>query len=114
MGTGGTPRVPIDPDEEFGVSFDYDPDEDLPAGSLLLSGTVAATRISDGQDSAAEVLDSAVATISNGGLRTTASVLGGGSGEAGEEHLIKISNTLDSGEILVDKFLLIVDPDPTC
>ncbi len=114
MGTGGTPRVPIDPDEDFNVSFDYDPDEDLPAGSTIASGTVSAKRISNKLDSSAVVLGSTSAAISNGGLRTTADVLGGGSGEAGEEHLVKIKNTLTTGEVLVDKFLLTVDSEPEC
>ena len=114
MGTGGTPRVKIDPDEDFSVAFDYDANEDLPAGAIISSGVVSATRVSDGQSSSAVMLTTTVAVISNGGLRTAADVLGGGSAEAGEEHLVKIVNTLDNGDILVDKFLLIVDSDPEC
>lgn len=111
MGTGGTPRVRIDPDEDFTVAFDYDANEDLPAGAIISSGVVSSSRVSDGLDSSSAMLTTTTAIISNGGLRTAADVLGGGAAEAGEEHLVKIVNTLSNGDVLVDKFLLLVADD---
>lgn len=111
MGSTGVPTITIHPDERFGQAYRYTPGTNMPSGSNLVSATVAALDVETGDDTTADVLTSAVGLIGTLGddQIVTASLKGGGSAFDGTRHKVTITTTLDTGEIYVDVFFLVVD-----
>lgn len=111
MPSGGIPRVPIHPAEQFGKAYQYIQGINMPSGSEISTATVAARNRETGLDSSSGVLQSTTGTVSSlvGGIQTvTAALQGGGAAFDDTEHVVEITSTLDSGEVFVDVFILVV------
>ena len=109
---GGIPRNTIHPGEQFGVAFQYIQGTNMPAASELSSAVVASRNRKTGRSTSTDVLTTTVGAVSaiSGGIQTvTASVKGGGSAFNETEHVVEITSTLDSGELFVDTFILVVN-----
>jgi hypothetical protein len=95
------------------VAFKYQT-ADLPSGSILDSATASAKRLSDDEDfstGGTAVIDDVTASIDQAGTRVTVGVQ---NGTDEDEYLVTVTSTLDTGEIFVDQFTLVIDDGPEC